>query len=938
MEQNIETKDVQRTEYLDKNGLDMLWAKVKENTHNQVEVERNRAVAKENSITDKIDNLKYVPYTKLELSRYNIPGGISTGYITSKGKDNDSFDVYPNSELSFGTLYGGVSIYSESDKYASTKKISVDYDDMRIKFTDGTPNNTYAIYGENGVMLNVDNSSQSLLTADQSVKVIGTDITPLENGKVPAEYLDLSQYAKKTDITAVDTSDFVIKTARDIQTIKAPLTVTGNLFVNDINNETYAGLSVEQQSGQLYVFDKATSARTYLEGGSLQINEGLSDSIRITCQGIRNLDNNSNHVYATDGSIADLTKYIKIDDAYLGCIPYYNKYTESEIQRYQLADKEGIELSSYGTRTKLLGSDIAISSGSEDLKLTRSGISIDSYGGTSNHFYLDVNSTPRFSLYDNKCIISAKIYPNETAIIGISKHNYGGDTYELELSADGIEMLSKTTKDIVTANKSTAHIGLDDDQTEYTYVAPLENGKVPNKYLTAATKEDLGVVKVGDGLNVTDGTISVDKKYLIDILSYGVEWDTTVADPACIRIGNPLYHKQLPIQSEYKGCLVKNGVVNYYLDPNDWSKKADGTPSVLDGTDGDVMVHIPKFYGKSGSNGNKRWVRISTTKIDSSWVEIPEMFVSAYRITTYTDSGTTKVASVVNTTENYRGGSNRSNFDQYLSTDIFRTDLGKPRTNVSRSTMRTNANNSGQELLCYEYYKWVFYWAYVIEYANFNSQKEFNSELTSDGCHQGGLGSGITTWNYNNWNKYNNNSPITPCGYTNEFGNFSGVKQILIPKTQTSNSTTVNEKTLYANRWRGFENPFGDIWTNLDGIVLKRDSDYQESKVYTTSDSSKFGDDTSVMSVSGVEVAEDGFTKEFDLRETGEIIPQLVGGSESTYKCDYHWGNAQSTDKRTLVVGGDAYNGGVAGLSYFNSYVVDFATYDVGFRSVVLAA
>lgn len=52
MEQNIETKGVQRTEYLDKNGLDMLWAKVKENTHNQVEVERNRAVAKENSIID----------------------------------------------------------------------------------------------------------------------------------------------------------------------------------------------------------------------------------------------------------------------------------------------------------------------------------------------------------------------------------------------------------------------------------------------------------------------------------------------------------------------------------------------------------------------------------------------------------------------------------------------------------------------------------------------------------------------------------------------------------------------------------------------------------------------------------------------------------------------------------------------------------------------
>lgn len=43
----------------------------------------------------------------------------------------------------------------------------------------------------------------------------------------------------------------------------------------------------------------------------------------------------------------------------------------------------------------------------------------------------------------------------------------------------------------------------------------------------------------------------------INKLSYGVEWDTTVADPTCTRIGNPLYHKQLPIQSQYKGCLVK---------------------------------------------------------------------------------------------------------------------------------------------------------------------------------------------------------------------------------------------------------------------------------------------------------------------------------------------------------------------------------------------
>lgn len=413
----------------------------------------------------------------------------------------------------------------------------------------------------------------------------------------------------------------------------------------------------------------------------------------------------------------------------------------------------------------------------------------------------------------------------------------------------------------------------------------------------------------------------------IDMLSYGVEWDITVADPTCTRIGNPLFHKSLPIQSEYKGCVVKNGKLQYYLNPNDWSKKSNGEPSHLDGTDGDVMIRIPRFYGKSGSNGNKRWVRISTVKVDASWTEIPEMFISAYRITTFVDSGKGKVASVVNTTEGYRGGGDRANFDQYLSTDKFKTDLGKPRSGMSRAAARTMANNSGQELLCYEFYKWIFYWNYVIEYANFNSQKEFNSELTSDGYHQGGLGPGLTTYDWISWSTYNGNYAITPCGYTNEFGNFSGVKAIQLQSP---------EKTLYANRWRGFENPFGDIWTNLEGIVIKRDAAKANSNVYTTTDVSKYGDDYSLFDIAGVEIAQDGYIGTFDLGSKAEIIPYSITGSESTYKCDYHSCNADLVEKRTPLVGGGASYGGQAGLGFFNSvYGVGYADAHVGFRSLV---
>lgn len=431
----------------------------------------------------------------------------------------------------------------------------------------------------------------------------------------------------------------------------------------------------------------------------------------------------------------------------------------------------------------------------------------------------------------------------------------------------------------------------------------------------------------------------------VDLYSYGVEWDITVSSPILTRIGNPLLHKSLPIQSAYRGCVANNGVVNYYLYPDDWAYKEDGsTPSVLNGTDGTVRVHTPKFYGKSGSNGNKRWVRISLVKLDDSWVEIPELLIDAYRNTVdNTVSATPKAVSVVNTTEAFRGGGNRAQFDEYLTTgldtkDAFRSDLGKPRTNVSRANMRTYATNAGSELLCYEYYKWIFYWNYVIEYANFNSQAAYNAELTADGYHQGGLGPGVTDWANaaTSWSGYNATYPLTPCGYCNEFGNFTGVKDLVIPEcTAQDGTSTVATHTFKVPRWRGFDNPFGDIWTNLDGVVIVRAAANEISTVYTTTNVSEFTDVVGEKTVAGYEVASDGYIKAFDLGETAEIIPSAVGGSATTYICDYHYCNAGSTALRTLRVGGRADGGGGAGLGFFYSCDdVGLAYSYVGFRTL----
>ena len=116
--------------------------------------------------------------------------------------------------------------------------------------------------------------------------------------------------------------------------------------------------------------------------------------------------------------------------------------------------------------------------------------------------------------------------------------------------------------------------------------------------------------------------------------------------------------------------------------------------------------------------------------------------------------------------------------------------------------------------------------------------------------------------------------------------------------------------TIHTNRWRGFENPFGDIETCLDGIVLKMDTVGSESKVYTTSNPSEVGDDISLMNIAGIEGPDRGYIVEFDLRERGEIIPQSAdnrgSANGSKYKCDYHSLNSSNTNNRMLYVGGTA--------------------------------
>ena len=491
----------------------------------------------------------------------------------------------------------------------------------------------------------------------------------------------------------------------------------------------------------------------------------------------------------------------------------------------------------------------------------------------------------------------------------------------------------------VTKVKEGENVILSESGSAGQYLKKDTNGNLVFGDLPKATSNELGVVKIGSGIDVDeDGTISLSSGFL-DQISYGIEWDITVADSACTRIGNMSMHHILPIQSAFKGCVAKGNKIQYYLDPNDWSKKVDGSPSVLDGTDGDVRVDTGNvWYYKGFENGNKRQFRMSLTKVDDTWTEVPRLLISAWGVTLdRTNVNAPKACIVMNTSANYRGGNNDNSLDSYLDTLPCRSNLGKPATNVSRVNMRTymaNADNN-QEILCYDFYKAIV-WCYYVEYANFNCQLPFNAELTSEGYHQGGLGNGLTTFSQQNArDRFNNFNPITPCGYLNDIGNFSGVKELSIPTIVINDSYTINAITLTPCKYRGFENLFGDYYKNLEGIILQKSDTNSANLIYVTSDNIKFDDDILNKEIRGNEAKNNGYIKTFVFGNKAEIVAATIEATPIIYKTDYHYTD-NSTNKKTLLVGGNANDGDLAGFGYSNSlHGVDVASAGRGFFSCI---
>lgn len=481
----------------------------------------------------------------------------------------------------------------------------------------------------------------------------------------------------------------------------------------------------------------------------------------------------------------------------------------------------------------------------------------------------------------------------------------GGDkTYFQVYASDGITNQRVTLKkeDFVNGRCNVTWnwiAGSSDNTTIRIYAAPGNNTSVSTIHKIKLEYGDISTEWTPAWEDIPD----IEERY-----AYGVEWDMASSSPDGKRVGNMQLHRELPVQSKIRGCVLDNsGGVKKYLGASSWSQEDMSIDYLLEA----IMAEMDRFWIRFYIKGLKFGCMMSDTPMPG-YTYINKRYMSAFEGGIDRPSMTLLSAYGVGSTNvNRRGGDNTADWD-----GTYRSLLGRPVTNLTRDQFRQAARKrgSGWEMYTYNAHK-ILFWLFAVEYATLDSQKPFNAQKDANGFAQGGLGPGPTQMT--DWTNFNNANPLIPCGYTNEFGNGSGEKAYVV-----KNASGGTHATLMANRYRGIENPFGHIWKYTDGANIQvTTGDAGLSILWTTDDPSNFSDTSYTgYDKKGNICRTNGYAKKMLLGEDGDIVATEVGGSSSTYWCDYYYTYTSANRIQVLLIGGSADIGQNSGLAYINTH------------------
>lgn len=493
--------------------------------------------------------------------------------------------------------------------------------------------------------------------------------------------------------------------------------------------------------------------------------------------------------------------------------------------------------------------------------------------------------------------------------------------------------------------------------------------------ITEADASDLlAVVNNPSGTPVTK-KITVGNLFK-NLFRYGVSWNesadsyTRTGLLAGIATGSSPDAALIPIQAAMRRCILQDdGSVAYYLDPSDSTKRVGGGSANLDGSDGQVMVEIPKFYYYYAYSGTTHTWEISLYPLDGFSVHpafikngeaVDYRYIGAYEGVLYDVSATlyangiqlpagsttfTVTTNVISRTGESHpfsllevgdkivvAGTTNNNATFTIATggtgDQSITVEEALTTETADATIETEKDFPNDILASVSGKAPINYGTR----ANFRTiagkrgtgwrQQDFDIVsaiqllfLTeyADWNSQSMIGNGLTDWVSATWTSWNDYNPIETSGNSNSDGN------------ATANNSAGSGNTGSYMSYRGIESFFGHIWEWVDGVNVQFGTgDDYTGQPYVSNNDSNFADDTATdyTPLSRTIPGKIGGTSQNDYQKTlcqqgRGLLPASTGGSSSTYICDYYY---QSTGWRVAKLGGYAYSGLAAGVAFWSVF------------------
>ena len=437
---------------------------------------------------------------------------------------------------------------------------------------------------------------------------------------------------------------------------------------------------------------------------------------------------------------------------------------------------------------------------------------------------------------------------------------------------------------------------------------------------------------------------------------YGVSWDesadtyTRTGALTSVAVSSSPGNGLLPIQAAMRRCVINDsGVVQYYLDPTDSTKKVGGGAAVLTGADGQVMVEIPAFYYRYAYAGTSHTWEISLTpqsgfSLHPAFIKndvfVPYRYIGAYEGTLYDASA----AIYTNGLQLTAGATDFVN----ATSAITRTGESNPFTRLEvgdKIVVAGTVNNNGtftvatigdQTIIVAE----ALVQELAVATTTIETEKDFANDILcsvsgktpindltrangrtiaakrgtgwrqqdydlvsaiqllylveyADFYSQSMIGNGLTDWGGGTWDAWNDCNPIETCGNSNSDGN------------ATANTSGGSGVTGSYMSYRGIENFYGHVWKWCDGINING------NVPYVSNNDTDFADDTAnnYTALGITLINANGYQNTLEQQDRG-FLPASVGAASTTKITDYYW---QAAGWRVAMLSGAANNSAHAG-------------------------